>query len=411
MESTPDYWFTYQPILDRQQRQIAIALQHKLFVENKADSESIARVVVDAYLNSELVGLLGNRKVLINIDAAFLESGMVSILEAGKVVLALTNPAQFTEETLTRCQEFKDMGYVFALADFIPTARTLGLLDQVEMVKVDISTIPRDKLAEIAKMLKEHPAKLLAEKVETQEDFAHCLELGFDLFQGHYFAHPKLLVGRRPDPKRANILNILALIDQDVSDKEIEEAFKQSPDLTLHLLRLVNSAAFGLHTQIGSIREALGLFGRSKLSKWLQILLFLDGEASGAAWALFGMAARRGRMLEKLVMDVTHQSSSLQQDRGFMVGMLSVVDALLGAPMEEVLPQIGVIEDIQQAIMAKAGVLGTLLTLCEALEIGDFDAMVEAASKCSIPLARVMEVQREATVWAQSIELESSGGE
>ena len=252
-------------------------------------------------------------------------------------------------------------------------------------------------------MLRERDVKLLAEKVESQEDFEYCRDLGFDLFQGYFFARPKVLVGRRPDPKRTNIINILSLINQDAGDKQIEDALKRSPDLTLHLLRLVNSAAFGLRSQVGSVREAIQLFGRNKLGKWLQILLFMSGEEGGTDWALFEMSAKRGRMIEMLVEDATHQKGSSQQERGFMVGMLSLVDVLLGSPMDEVLPQIGVVEDIQWAIMDKAGVPGALLSLCEALEMADFDGAIEIAGRYSITLARVMDAQREAALWAHGL--------
>lgn len=409
METQSDYWFTYQPILNREQQTLGLALEHRLLAEGETGPEGMARVVVDAYLNSELVELLGERKVFINVDAVFVESGMVSILPASKVVLVLSPSAALVDGIERHCLEFRAMGYEVALGSYVPTSRMQALLDFVGTVKVDVQSTPADTLVTWVETLKEKPLTLLAEKIETQEAYERCMALGFDAFQGHFFAHPKLLVGRRPDPRRANILNLLTLIDQDAADRDIEDAFKQSPELTLHLLRLVNSAAFGLHTRIGSIREALGLFGRSRIAKWLQILLFLDGDATGVSLALFGMAAKRGRMLEMLVQDVNHRASSSQQDRGFMVGMLSLVDALLGAPLETILPQIGVVEDIQQAILGKTGVLGTLLALCEALELGDFDAMVVAADKCNIPLSRVMAAQREAIVWAQAVELESSG--
>lgn len=306
------------------------------------------------------------------------------------------------------CKDFRRMGYSFALGDCELTESVSELLDAVDIIKLDINSVPRDKLAEAVEFLREKPIKLLAEKVESQHDFDECLELGFDFFQGHYFAHAKVLVGRRPDPRRANILKILSCIDQEAGDKDIEEALKFSPELIVHLLRLVNSAAFGLRRQIGSMREALNLFGRSKLEKWLQILLFISSESDDGSWTLFELAARRGRTIELLVQDVTHQRGALQHDRGFMVGMLSLVDVLLGVPMEEILPEIGVVEEIQQAVLIKSGTLGVLLQICEALEVTDFDAVSELAAGCSISLARVMEVQREATLWAKVVAEESA---
>jgi c-di-GMP-related signal transduction protein len=413
MEDLPkDYLFAYQPILDRQHRTVALALLHRHSVSDYAacneDSVATARVVVNAGMSPELVELLGDRKVFINVDAYFLMSGMASMLPATKVVLELVHYNQLTEEMKALCRAFKHMGYSFALDDYVPSDTPSALLDDVDIVKLDIRAMSREKLAEVVGTLRGRPISLLAEKVESQEDFDYCHGLGFDLFQGYYFARPTALKGRRTDARQANILNILAHLDHDAGDKEIGEALKQSPDLTLHLLRLVTSVAFGSRSQIGSMREALSLFGRDKLRNWLQMLLFMSGEMGGMEWALFELAAKRGHMIESLVRDVTHQMGSQRQDRGYMVGMLSLVDVLLDTPLRKVLPQIGVVEEIQQAILEKSGVLGTLLTLCEALETADFDAVIEAAGKYHIPLVRVMEVQREATLWATAIAADSA---
>lgn len=404
--------FAYQPVLDRKSQTVAIAVlyQHdeSTHLDEDNDAVATARVVVNAYLNSEVVELLGLRKVFVKIDAYFLESGMIAMLPAQRTVLELAPHGLATEAVKDLCKDFRRMGYSFALGDYVPTPSMSALLDAVDIVKLDIRATPRDRLAEAVEALREKPVRLLAEKVESQQDFDECLALGFDLFQGHYFAHPKLLVARRPDPRRANVLSILSCLDQEAGDKEVEDALKLSPDLILHLLRLVNSAAFGVRTQVGSMREALNLFGRSKLGKWLQILLFISSESDDGGWALFELAAKRGRMIELLVQDVTHQRGASQQDRGFMVGMLSLVDVLLGSPLEDILPRIGVVEEIQRAILVKSGALGVLLQICEALEAADFDTVTELAGSCSISLARVMEVQREATLWAKVIAEESA---
>lgn len=412
MLSPNDCLFSYQPVLDRKSQTVAIAVHYQqdesAFLDSEDDIDVTARVVVNAYLNSEVVDLLGLRKVFVKIDANFLASGMISMLPAQRTVLELAPHDLATEAAVELCKDFRRMGYSFALRDCVLTKSVSELLDAVDIVKLNINSMPRDKLTEAVESLREMPIKLLAEKVESQHDFDECLELGFDFFQGHYIAHAKVLVGRQPDPRRANILKMLSCIDQEAGDKEIEDALKFSPDLILHLLRLVNSAAFGLRTQVGSMREALNLFGRSKLEKWLQILLFISSESDDGGGALFELAAKRGRIIELLVQDVTHQRGALQQDRGFMVGMLSLVDVLLGAPMEEILPEIGVVEEIQQAVLIKSGTLGVLLQICEALEVSDFDTVTKLAASCSISLARVMEVQREATLWAKVVAEESA---
>lgn len=409
-----DCLFAYQPVLDQQGRAVALAIIYQNddgLRQEDDDAVTAARIIVNAYMNAEVIELLGSRKVFVKVDVAFLRSGMISMLPARKTIFELVPCDEFPDEARELCMGYMRMGYTFALGSGTPTTSMASLLDLVAIVKVDVVAMPPEVLVEVVHALRRPGLQLLAENVNSAQQVEACRLLGFDLFQGYHFAQPKVLVDRKPDPRRSHILDLLARLDLEAGDKEIEEALKLSPDLTLHMLRLVNSAAFGMRTQVASMREVLHIFGRYKLGKWLQILLFIASENDTGGWALLELAAKRGRMIESLVQDVTHQYSASQQDRGFIVGMLSLVDVLLGMPMDAVLSRIAVAEEIQQAILGRIGVLGVLLRLCEALEIADFDTAAELASSYHIPLTRVMEVQREATLWAGMAADESAAGD
>lgn len=397
--------FSYQPVLDREGRIFAFSVRYKnaeSSVGNEDEAVVTERIAVNAFLNPEAVERLGKRKVFVQVDPAFLESGMVSMLPANKTLLELTDFRDFSQSCRDLCVGYRRMGYTLALGHFVSGTGMADLLDMVDIVKLDIAALSQEELTETMQMLEGRSIKTLAENVASPQTFEQCKALGFDLYQGHYFAHPGEVADATPEPRRTKVLVLLAMFENDAGDKDIERALKLSPELTLHLLWLANSAAFGMRGRVGSVRELLNMFGRSKLANWLQVLLFISG-GSERSLALFELAVRRGRIIESLVQDVTHQMGSSRQEKGFMVGVLSLVDVLLNAPIDEVLPRIGVDEEIRDAILTRNGVLGQLLKICEALEAADFDALSVLATSCGIREARLMEAQREAMLWAGAV--------
>lgn len=405
MLPSTDCSFAYQPVLDREGRFFAFSVLYKN-LQCSADDEDEAviteRIAVDAFLDSEAIDRFGARKAFVRVDPAFLESGMVSMLPANKTILELTGFESFSEACRDLCAGYRRMGYTLALGHASPTPGMADLLDMVDIVKLDIAAFSQEELGEALRLLEGREVKTLAENVTSFQAFEKCKALGFELYQGHYFAYPDEMSDTAPVPRSTKILVLLAMIHNDAGDKDIERALKLSPELTSHLLWLANSAAFGRRGSVGSVRELLNMFGRSKIANWLQVLLFISG-GSERSLALFELAVRRGRIIESLVPDVTHQIGSSRQEKGFMAGVLSLVDVLLHTPIDEVLPKIGVDVEICEAVLARGGVLGQLLKICEALEIADFDALLVLAASCGIREARLMEAQREAMLWAGAV--------
>jgi EAL and modified HD-GYP domain-containing signal transduction protein len=212
---------------------------------------------------------------------------------------------------------------------------------------------------------------LLAEKVESNEKMRLCHELGFDLFQGYYFARPAVVQGKRLQSSETALLRLLGLISQDADTAEIEAVFKQEPALTISLLRLTNSAGSGLTTKITSLRHAITLLGRRQLLRWLQLLLYSGASSSAPAVSpLLLLAATRARLMELLVdytPEVKQQGRDLI-DQAFMVGILSLMPALLGSAARETLDKLPLAAPILDALDDRLGVLGDLLALIEAIE-------------------------------------------
>ena len=369
-----------QPILDRNQQLFAYEL---LFRSAGADqgnfasfidgNQATATVIVNAFSEFSLADALGPYQGFIKVDLGLLFSDLINALPPHAVVLEILDTVPQTPETIARCEQLRQAGYILA-THVRPEALDLDgkpLLKIAEVIKVDVSRVEPERLRQLAPALKCLRKTLLAEKVENNTQMRLCHELGFDLFQGYYFARPTVIEGKRLQSSETALLRLLGLISQDADTAAIEAVFKQEPVLTINLLRLTNSAGSGLATRITSLRHAITLLGRRQLLRWLQLLLYSGASSSAPAVSpLLQLAATRGRLMELLVdrtPDVRQCGRDLV-DQAFMVGILSLMPALLGTGAGTVLAQLPLAAPVHDALGERRGVLGDLLTLVEALE-------------------------------------------
>ena len=231
--------------------------------------------------------------------------------------------------------------------------------------------------------LKPFGKKLLALKVESAELLTLCQSLGFDLFQGYYFAKPTIIVGKKLNPAQLSLVRLLALVMEDAETTAIESAFKLEPGLTVNMLRLTNSVSSGLRTKITSLRHAITILGRRQLQRWLQLLVYTNPPGSTQAInPLLQLAATRGRLME-LLADRLQSRNREFTDQAFMVGIMSLMPALLGMAMEDILAQLPVAQRVKQALDDYGGQHGQLLQLVELTERSDLPALEEALGKLS----------------------------
>jgi EAL and modified HD-GYP domain-containing signal transduction protein len=293
------------------------------------------------------------------------------------------------------------MGFSLALDDFSGDPQFERLFDIVEVVKFDLPQMGQEVLETNVKYLKNWPVKLLAEKVEYIDQAMHCQGLGFDLFQGYYFARPVILTGKRADTSKLALMRLIGLVLEDADTPEIEQVFKHDPSLSYNLLRLVNSVAMGMRNRISSLRQAIVVLGRQQLQRWLQLLLFVNpgGDMHNP---LLELAATRGKLMELLAIAQSPQNRD-SHDRAFMTGIMSLLDTLLGMPMEEVVKQVSLASDVEKALLNHEGMLGNLLLLVEKLEQNDFDAAEGLLADMQLNLGHLMQAQIEAMHWAHML--------
>jgi EAL and modified HD-GYP domain-containing signal transduction protein len=409
MHAAPMFWLGRQPILDLTGNTVAYELLFRSGDTGAAnvvdDRVATSTVISHAFSELGLASVLGQCRGFINFDAALLTSDVIELLPPERTMIELLETVEITTEVIERCRDLRSRGFSFALDDVVQLdAAHAPILPLVDVIKVDIKETAADILPSLVTNVRTLPrrVKLLAEKVDTREQADYCRQLGFELFQGYFFARPVVLQGRRADPSRSVLLHLLQQSVGDAGNAEIEATFKQAPELSYKLMRLVNSVGIGSRYEIRSLSHALVILGRRQLQRWLQVLLFAHHGAGDFPSPLLHMAAARGKFLELLC----EQRRELQElcDQAFMTGILSLLDTLLEMPMQEAIADIALPAVVREALLGKHGPLGQMLRLAEALERSENEqvaSLLEAHDLCSTAL--LPQLQIAALSWATGL--------
>ncbi|CAB3788403.1 Cyclic di-GMP phosphodiesterase CdgJ [Paraburkholderia ultramafica] len=373
-----------QPILDRDGALNAYELLFRTGAHNYAevsdDAQATAQVVAHTLGGIGVPAVLGPLRGFVNIDRALLFNDIVHLMPPERFVLEILETVRFDAQLTRRLGELRRAGFQVALDDVGELSDELiDVLPYTDIVKIDFLQTPRAALAELAATLRGHGKTLVAEKVETREDFALARELGFDLFQGYFFARPQVLAAPHSRSVRPGLLRLLALLSRDAGIVELEAELKLNPSVVVQLLRLVNSSAFGLGRNIASLREAIIATGTRQIARWAQLLLYADsGDLPWRADPLVQLAGTRSRFME-LAASWLRPSDNDFADAAFMTGIFSLVHVVLGSKPRVVLEKLGLAPHIREAIVSGSGELGTLLRLAEVAGEGGDAASIAAA--------------------------------
>lgn len=406
--SSGDIFLARQPILDRSQKIVAYELLFRGSQANYAQIENelhaTAHVMISLFNEMGIQSVLGKERGFINVNAEMLLSDMIHLLPQDQIVVEMLESIVITPAILERCRILKSEGFSLALDDFaVMQEQYRELLPIIDIIKVDLTQVSNGALAHTVKKLLAYPAKLLAEKVETREEFETCKQLGFHYFQGYYFAKPVVLSGKRAEPAAIALFKLLSLILDDAANQDLEAAVKSDSNLTYNLLKLVNSVGVGAKQKVDTLAKAIMVIGRRQLQRWLQLLLYSINDTNQASNPLMQLAATRAKVLEIACRCMYNQDTTLQ-DQAFIVGSFSLLDTLLSMPMPDIMDKLSLHEDIKNALTQRSGVLGQLLVLIEDLEAGKFDT-VEAQLKQlpNLDVASLNDAQMAAIRWVSSL--------
>ena len=404
-----DFFLARQPILNRHQSIVAYELLFRSAASGPANIVNDLAATASVIAHTSEIGMgkvIGCTRAYINVDATVLMSDIVKILPHQHIVLEILETVEATPEVIECIRALVALGFTFALDDVIAdTADIQQFLPFVEIVKIDVKDMPPEQLAELASRYKLAKKKLLAEKVESQMLYQYCRDLGFDFFQGYYFAHPVILSGKKLAPLQLSVMHLIEQIYAEADDAFILRSIKQDASLSLNLLRLVNTPAVGTSRRIDTLNQALLLLGRRQLQRWLQVSLYANAEQPGnLASPLLMLASTRGKLLE-LIAAKLYPGQPHIADIGFTVGIMSLMDALFGMPMAEILQKITVNPAIGEALLLRTGKYGDMLKLVEDVErIDDAGALLSPTlHKLQLSAADLCQLQISAFAWSDSI--------
>lgn len=398
-----------QPILNKNELIFGFEL---LFRKGQTTSSNItdgtsatATVLVHSLNDFGLNNLIGKKKAFINVNYEILSSGFCELLPAENTVFEILEDVKVTHNLIEKCKFLKSKGYKIALDDFIYHESLKPLIDIADFIKIDIMGQKKENLKELVRLLNSYPATLLAEKVETKEEFLLCLNLGFQLFQGYFFERPTIIEGSTISTSQFTLLELFNELSREGEIDHIEKIFKKSPELDVKLLNFINSAAFYHSQKITSIRQGIIILGYRNLQKWISLMLFTKPGVDIKSNPLLERAAIRGFIMEFLSNKITKNKNI--GDQAFIVGILSIAHAILNITIKELTEKLNLSEEIKHALIDREGLLGDLLSLIEMLENNNLTEIESILTKYNLSTKELYECETQAILNFEKMELKS----
>jgi c-di-GMP-related signal transduction protein len=369
-----------QPIFDDKLKLFAYELLFRSGPENffKPQKEASSSVIVDASMLFDLQMLTGNAKAFINLDLSALQRGAARLLPPDRVIIEILETIAPTPEVVELCKQLCAAGYILALDDYVGHAKWEPLLPLIKYLKVDFRAADFDKRAAIVQRHKANGIQFLAEKVETQAELNEARAHGYSFFQGYFFCKPTMLSAREIPANKLIYLRLLeAVSSPDFSYETVEDLLKSDPSLIYKLLRHLNSPLFGLRAEINTIHQAITLLGEIEFRRWISILAIV-AMAGDKPPELIRTALTRAFFCEALAhpAGLSRQSSDL-----FLMGLLSVTDAILDRPIEQILSSLPISESIRTALCGGANQLRDVYEVLLAHERADWPTLSAAAKR------------------------------
>ena len=396
--------FAHQAILDHNRAIVAYELFDRSTLVSGHTASSDAQMLFNVLSAIDSQSPIGNKTVFINCTHDSLAGGHLDLISPERVVLEIPPlPASEANQILTRLPQLQDLqrrGFRLSFDYSVLTHSYAPWLNLAAFIKFDLSVIRAQSVASFVKLAQaKSKAQLVAEKVETSAQYAILSELGVKLFQGFWFAKPVLVQGQSVRPAQTIILQLINLIRSQASTPEIEELLKRDPTLSFNLLRFINSAGFGVRSEVTSFKYAVLLLGLNRLFKWAALLLTTsrNGDVPPAVGTT---AVVRGRLMELLAAESLSIEDS---DNAFVVGVFSLLDTMLGMSMEEALATVSLPEPVTQALLYRSGALAPFLELTIACETGDEEAFARNAELLGLNNNQVNWNHMQALAWAETM--------
>ncbi|MCD2513627.1 EAL and HDOD domain-containing protein [Comamonas endophytica] len=366
---------------------------------------SDAALLFNALSYAGAEALVGQKTVFINCTQESLAGGHLELIHPDKVVLEVATLEEGAtqadiESRLQIFQGLRERGFRLAFDQHVLRRAYASWLPMAAFIKLDLQTFALKDAGVLVKFARTHTnARIVAEKVETAEQFEHMRELGVHYFQGFWFAKPDLVRAQTIRPSQATVLQLINLVRHQASTADIEELLKKDPTLSFNLLRFINSSGFGLSCEITSFRHAVMILGLKKLFRWAALLM-TTSRAGGSPPAVGQTAVVRGRLMELLAAELLPPEEA---DNAFVVGVFSLLDVMLGVPLAKAVETVALPQPVVDALLHGKGVFAPFLELTKACESGDDDAFARNANALHLTNHQVNWAHLQALAWAESL--------
>ena len=388
-----------QPIFDREEKVFGYELLFRDGLETafSGDKDEASRATLDRSLLMGLDVLCDGRRAFVNCTRDTLIKGLVTLLPSTLTVVEVLENVPPHPDVIAACRHLKEAGYMIALDDYVADDPREAMAEMADIIKVEMQLTTEEQRTEIIKRFGPR-SRMLAEKIETHADFARAREQGFVYFQGYFFRRPETL-NTRDLP--ANSMNYLRML-QEVSRPELdllglERLIKVEASVCYRLLRYLNSAMFGLKNQVHSVRHALSMLGDREVRRWVRLVAAV-GAGQQKTSDLVLSALVRGRFAEVLAPRVQHGESDL-----FLLGLLSLIDAMLETPMEDILEKIPLDRETKAVLLGQPSVLRPVYQLMLAHESGEWVAAGKLSESLHLDPEEVAGDYWQAQQWARQV--------
>ncbi|MCC5825160.1 HDOD domain-containing protein [Alkalimonas sp.] len=395
-----------QPIFDKEQQLLGYELLFRDSAQNRFPDidpdEATSRLLSEQHLLFGLERITGDKLAFINFAEDSLLYQFPTALDPSKTVIEILESVHFSSELLTACRELHEQGYQLALDDFTFHSQWQRLMPYISYLKIDIQQNPLSGLAEKLAELKDFHGKLLAEKVETMAEFQQLQQLGFDYFQGYFFARPEMLKHKRLGHHQIHLLSLIAeAAEPELDFDKLVQVMERDLGLSYKLLRFINSAYYARPNPIQSLKHAMVFMGEVELKKFIA-LVALSNLAENKQPELLKLSIIRARFCD-LVTKAAGQTEL--QSSAFLTGMLSLIDALLEQPLDQVLSQLPLESSIKVALLQQQGPLSKPLKLILDYEQANWQLCEQASSKLIPGQTDIRSLYLDAIDWAEQLQL------
>jgi EAL and modified HD-GYP domain-containing signal transduction protein len=358
----------YTPSLDVFGFKLLYRVKDNTKILIQESEKATSEIIFNTFIEIGLEKIAEDKLAFITIDNSYLTEKLPLPFPKEQIVLVIPKWVPMNNQTIAAIKRLKAERYWLCLEDRLGENIPEDVCNLVNIIKIDIQEMKTQVLHERVDFYRTTSARLMASKVQSQEDFEICKDIGFNYYEGYFLAKPRIVLGRRLPTNRFSLLKLLScLFDPEADMGELEELIRQDISLSYRLLRMVNSAYYALDTKVESIRHALVILGLKQIREWLTILAMAD--VNDRSTTLMTTAMIRGKMCELLAVSAGFK----QEDRFFTVGLLSILDAIMDLSMEEVLQNLPLLDDMNQALLTQTGPMGYVLSCVLAYENGEWN--------------------------------------